>query len=75
MQENVAAIIAKRDNLPNVESSTTTQFELLGCVQEAGDLIFVPHRWGHATLNLEMSIGIAEEFVYTPLAGWKATLF
>jgi hypothetical protein len=45
------------------------------CVQEAGDVIYVPHRWGHATLNLEASIGIAEEFLFTPLAGWKAALF
>jgi len=32
------------------------------CVQEAGDLLFVPLHWGHATLNLQDSVGIASEF-------------
>lgn len=34
------------------------------CVQEAGDVVFVPGTWGHATLNLEESIGYASEFVW-----------
>ena len=32
------------------------------CVQEAGEVMFVPHSWGHATRNLEPSIGWATEF-------------
>ena len=32
------------------------------CVQEAGDLLLVPNFWGHATLNIETSIGTAFEF-------------
>ena len=35
--------------------------ELL-CVQEAGDLIYVPRLWGHAVLNLAQSVGAAVEF-------------
>jgi ribosomal protein L16 Arg81 hydroxylase len=31
------------------------------CVQEAGDMLFVPARWCHATLNEAESIGIAVE--------------
>ena len=32
------------------------------CVQEAGDALYVPTNWGHATINVEESIGIAHEF-------------
>ena len=35
--------------------------ELLECVQRDGDVIFVPASWGHATLNVEASIGVAFE--------------
>ena len=34
------------------------------CVQEAGEVVFVPHSWGHATRNLEPSIGWATEFSF-----------
>ena len=30
--------------------------------QEAGDLLFVPRDWAHATLNLQPSVGYAIEF-------------
>jgi hypothetical protein len=32
------------------------------CTQEAGDVIYVPHGWGHAVLNVETSVGVAVEF-------------
>jgi len=38
----------------------------LQCVQAAGDVLFVPHGWGHVILNLNTSIGFALEF-NTPL--------
>ena len=31
---------------------------------EAGEVMFVPHSWGHATRNLEPSIGWATEFSF-----------
>jgi hypothetical protein len=34
----------------------------LECVQQEGDLLYVPLHWGHATLNVRDSIGIAAEF-------------
>ena len=34
----------------------------LEVTQEAGDVIFVPAGWGHATLNLAASVGLSEEF-------------
>jgi len=38
----------------------------LQCVQEAGDVLYVPRGWGHAVLNLRTSVGYAVEFA-TPL--------
>jgi len=34
----------------------------LECVQHAGDVLFVPEDWSHATINLETSVGVATEF-------------
>lgn len=31
-------------------------------VQRAGDVLYVPALWGHATLNAAQSIGVAHEF-------------
>lgn len=33
----------------------------LACVQEAGDIIYVPFDWGHATLNTDLTFGYALE--------------
>ena len=32
------------------------------CVQQPGDLIYVPDSWGHGVLNLEASVGYAQSF-------------
>lgn len=37
--------------------------DLLEVVQEAGDLIFVPEGWGHATLLESFCVGIGQEFI------------
>lgn len=34
----------------------------LVCVQEAGDVLFVPRLWGHAVVNEAMSVAVALEF-------------
>lgn len=34
---------------------------VLECTQRDGDVMFVPASWGHATLNVEASIGVAYE--------------
>ena len=34
----------------------------LRCVQEAGDVLLLPETWAHATVNEELSVGIALEF-------------
>lgn len=33
----------------------------LECVQEAGDIVYIPFDWGHATVNLELTFGYALE--------------
>ena len=43
----------------NDPSDTSGIFE---CIQQEGDVLFVPESWGHATLNIEASIGVAFEF-------------
>ena len=37
------------------------------CVQNAGDMIVVPPHWGHLTYNLATSIGLAKEFMPSPM--------
>ena len=32
------------------------------CMQNAGDILYVPRLWGHAVLNVQESIGFAVEF-------------
>jgi hypothetical protein len=34
---------------------------VLECTQEAGDVMFVPHSWGHAVVNLVETVGVAGE--------------
>ena len=51
----------------NITTSSTSSFwgpnsRPLTCIQEAGDVIYVPHGWGHGVLNLETVIGYAVEF-------------
>ncbi len=43
---------------------TAADFEMtpLEFVQEAGDIMLLPDYWGHGTLNLETTVGIAFEF-------------
>ena len=42
------------------------------CVQEAGDVLFIPADHGHSTLNLEPSTGVAFEF---ESCDWSASRF
>ena len=37
------------------------------CIQEAGEIMYVPHRWGHEIFNLEPSVGV--QAMHTP--AWR----
>ena len=41
----------------------------LRCVQHAGDMLVLPVGWGHLTLNLKTSVGVAKEFHIDPANG------
>lgn len=45
-----------REIYPKVANTSAAPF---GCVTEAGDLLYVPPDWLHATVNLEPTIGVA----------------
>ena len=44
-------------------ASLTTASRPLRCTQHAGDVLFVPEMWGHATHNILPTVGTAIEFV------------
>lgn len=45
--------------LPNFVTSGIPIFE---CIQEAGDMLYIPHGWGHVVVNLMTSIGFVQNF-------------
>jgi oxalate decarboxylase/phosphoglucose isomerase-like protein (cupin superfamily) len=54
--------IPAREWLVDFYPRDSVDYGMLECTQESGDVVFVPPMWGHATLNLAESIGIASEF-------------
>lgn len=48
-------------SLPDINTSTTAA-QPVRITQRAGDVLYVPALWGHATLNTAQSIGVAHEF-------------
>ena len=57
---------ATRARLPDESSGRR-----LYCVQRAGDVMFVPQGWGHSTLNLRESIGVANFFTDEDAVGYR----
>jgi hypothetical protein len=49
------------------EDLQTTQSNTLRCIQRAGDVLFVPPMWSHATLNLDESVGFSTELEWGQL--------
>jgi hypothetical protein len=45
-------------------SGTRNGSAVYECEQRAGDVIVLPDLWGHVTLNLQTSVGVAQEFAY-----------
>jgi hypothetical protein len=50
-----------RDSLAGLASDQHAPIE---CVQQAGDMLYVPKGWGHSTINIEASVGVAYEFAH-----------
>ena len=42
-------------------NARTLQPYVLKCEQRAGEILYVPAHWGHATQNMETTLGIAIE--------------
>ncbi|CAM9832125.1 unnamed protein product, partial [Discosporangium mesarthrocarpum] len=53
--------------VPPVIKSTSEQ-PPLECMQNAGDLMYIPANWKHQTLNLGEAIGVGGQAVYSPEA-------
>jgi hypothetical protein len=53
---------AKLQEQPGHEGETEQQEGPIYVVQRAGDVLYVPALWAHATLNAAQSIGVAHEF-------------
>ena len=51
-----------RTEYPILRSSPIAPLEV---IQEPGDIVWVPERWGHAVLNLEPSVGFAMEIGFS----------
>ena len=57
------------DYLADVHANKTAadgRLRPLECIQEAGDVMYVPWQWGHMTLNLGEVQGMATEFDFCP---------
>lgn len=52
---------SRRDSATLAREYKSDDEDALECTQEAGDVIFVPHSWGHAVINLVETVGVAGE--------------
>jgi hypothetical protein len=48
-----------KDDLAELEAGGT---DVLRCVQRAGTVAYVPSHWGHGVMNLQETVGFANEF-------------
>ena len=56
------AELTARDSKNAAHDGSALEASDLLCVQEPGDIVYVPRLWGHAVLNLAQSVGAAVEF-------------
>jgi ribosomal protein L16 Arg81 hydroxylase len=47
-----------KEDLPRMQGKA------MHCMQEPGDVLFIPEQWGHGTENLAESVGYAMEFEF-----------
>eukprot|EP01043_Picozoa_sp_COSAG02_P003665 COSAG02_NODE_91_length_37690_cov_91.664840_9_plen_943_part_00 len=63
--------VHKASGVHSSEEENGTGRRHLFCVQREGDVLFVPHGWGHSTLNLRESIGVANFFLDEDAVGYR----
>lgn len=49
------------NNTESNEQQRSTD-DLLGCTQQGGQLLYVPHMWAHAVANVKDGLAVALEF-------------
>ena len=59
--EPAAKVVKRLADDDAVESDPRPSKRNLRCIQNAGDVLLVPRKWGHLTYNLQASIGLAKE--------------
>ena len=47
--------------MSNVRISDTPEEQPISCVQEAGEIMYVPEAWNHATINIGNTIALAQQ--------------
>ena len=50
-------------DMDSVKDATLKKLQPLYCMQEPGDIVFIPSNWYHEATNLETSIGLSENYV------------
>ena len=66
--EPAAKMVQRLADDDAVDSDPRPGKQNLRCVQNAGDVLLVPRKWGHLTYNLQASIGLAKELHIDALA-------
>ncbi|KAL6048425.1 Histone lysine demethylase JMJD6b [Balamuthia mandrillaris] len=47
---------------PNIRARKDQLFQPIECIQEPGELIFVPSNWWHMVMNLETSVAVTQNY-------------
>ena len=58
LKEDARSWMAKQD----FTTGSDVSFAAQGCLQESGDVIYVPRFYGHSVINFDQSIAVAYEF-------------
>ena len=58
---NVKAMVTSYQWFLTQEHSLPQVLKSKQCVQNSGDIMFIPENWGHAVINLQPSIAVAVE--------------
>ena len=54
-----------------VEQSIHGGYRPFQCVQEAGDVLYLPEGWVHQTVNVGEAIGIGAQSIWNQMTRWS----